>query len=135
MNNMMETTVQAVSGTVRKHPESMTIHTTLYNLLAALSAEVGPDEDDVLTAMVVHLLNTYRVTYTGNLQGYRLVCDGIESLARSRQREDGLFSHFDGDTKCPFHKYTASSCDLVSFPRRRGSRRRAMGTGRPPMRA
>jgi hypothetical protein len=26
--------------------------------------------------------------------------------------------------RCPFHKYTASSCGIVSFPRKRGSRRR-----------
>src|SRR6266545_2771619 len=28
-------------------------------------------------------------------------------------------------SRCPFHKYTASSCGLVSFPRKRESRRRA----------
>ena len=28
-------------------------------------------------------------------------------------------------TRCPFHKYTASSCGLASFPRKRESRRRA----------
>ena len=50
----------------------MTIHTTLYDLSAALSAEVGPDEEDVLTAAFMHLLNTHRVTCTGNLKGYRL---------------------------------------------------------------
>ncbi len=27
-------------------------------------------------------------------------------------------------TRCPFHKYTASSCGLASFPRKRESRRR-----------
>ena len=97
MRNIMGTRVQACSGTVTQSPEPMAIHTTLYNLLAALSAEAGPDEEDVLTATVVHLLNTYRVTCTGNLKGYRLVCDGGELLARSGPREDGLFSHFDGD--------------------------------------
>jgi hypothetical protein len=50
----------------------MAIHTTLYDLIAALSAEVRPDEEDVLTAAVVHLLNTHRVTCTRNRQGYRL---------------------------------------------------------------
>jgi len=60
------------SGTVKKSPEIMTIHTTLYDLSAALSAEVGPDEEDVLTAAFMHLLNTHRVTCTGNLKGYRL---------------------------------------------------------------
>src|SRR5713101_7743502 len=28
-------------------------------------------------------------------------------------------------TRCPFHKYTASSCGLASFPRKRESRRQA----------
>ena len=60
------------SGTVKKSPEIMTIHTTLYDLSAALSAEVGPDEEDVLTAVVIHLLHTHRVTCTGSLKGYRL---------------------------------------------------------------
>ena len=50
----------------------MTIHTTLYDLIAALSAEVGPDEENVLTAVVVHLLNTHRVTCTRDPRGYRL---------------------------------------------------------------
>jgi len=50
----------------------MAIHTTLYDLIVALSAEVGPDEGDVLTAAVVHLLNTHRVTCTRHRQGYRL---------------------------------------------------------------
>jgi hypothetical protein len=58
MKGGMETMVQAFSGTVRRSPEIMTIHTTLYDLIAALSAEVGPDEENVLTGVVVHLLNT-----------------------------------------------------------------------------
>jgi hypothetical protein len=68
----MKTMMHDFSGTVKKSPEIMTIHTTLYDLSAALSAEVGPHEEDVVTAAVIHLLNTHRVTCTGNLQGYRL---------------------------------------------------------------
>ena len=61
----------------------MTIHTTLYDLIAALSAEMGPDEEDVLTATVVHLLNTHRVRCTGNLRGYQLrACTPREHTAR-----------------------------------------------------
>jgi hypothetical protein len=70
----------------------MAIHTTLYDLIAAFSAEVRPDEEDVLTATIVHLVNTHRVTCTGNLKGYQLVCDGRERAAWSREREDELFS-------------------------------------------
>jgi len=72
----MKTIMHDFSGTVKESPEIMTIHTTLYDLSAALSAEVGPDEEDVLTAAFMHLLNTHRVTCTGNLKGYRLrVCN------------------------------------------------------------
>src|SRR4029453_2768304 len=95
----MKTMMHDFLGTVRTSPEIMTIHTTLYGLRAALSAEVGPDEEDVLTAAVMHLLNTHRVTCTGNLKGYRLrACnarghtaiysDGTRQGRRSRRPDD-----------------------------------------------
>jgi hypothetical protein len=97
----MQTLVQPFPCTARKSPYPTTIHTTLYNLIAALSAEVGPDEEDVLTATVVHLLNTHRVTCNGNLQGYRLVCDGVKHLAQSGQKDDDLASYVEmGDEPC-----------------------------------
>jgi hypothetical protein len=68
----MKTTMHDFAGTVRKSPEIMTIHTTLYDLSAALSAEVGADEEDVVTAAVMHILHTHQVTCIGNLKGYRL---------------------------------------------------------------
>ena len=49
------------------------IQTTLYDLVAILNAELSPDEDSIVTATIVQLLNTHRVTCTGALQGYRLV--------------------------------------------------------------
>ena len=95
----MKTMMHDVSGTVRKFPEIMTIHTTLYDLSAALSAEVGPDEEDVVTAAFMHLLNTHQVTCTGNLKGYRLRAlnarghtaihsDGTRQGRRSRRLDD-----------------------------------------------
>src|SRR2546430_1549623 len=95
----MKTMMHDFSGTVRKSPEIMTIHTTLYDLSAALSAEVGPDEENVLTAALMHLLNTHRVTCTGSLQGYRLRAsnarghtaihsDGTRQGRRSRRPDD-----------------------------------------------
>jgi hypothetical protein len=65
----------------------MAIQTTLYDLLAALSAEVGPDEEAVLTAVVVHLLQTQRVTCTGDGAHYRLVWDGGEGTGQAAQRD------------------------------------------------
>jgi hypothetical protein len=46
-----------------KRPPSLIIRTTLYDLIAAINADVGADEDDLVVAGVVHLLKTYRLTY------------------------------------------------------------------------
>src|SRR2546428_2726491 len=85
---IMKSFERSFSRTAKESPQPMAIHTTLYDLIAALSAEVGPDEEDVLTATVVHLLNSHRVTCTGSLQGYRLVCDMAEFAAQSAQSDD-----------------------------------------------
>ena len=69
----VETLLQNVADTVKSQVTK--IQTTLYDLIATLNAEFSPDEDNVVTATVVHLLNTHRVTCTGALQGYRLVCN------------------------------------------------------------
>jgi hypothetical protein len=47
---------------------------------------VGPAEDAVVTAAVVHLLQTYRVIYTSGRARYRLVWDGAECPTRSGPR-------------------------------------------------
>ena len=43
---------------------STTVQTTLYDLIAAISSEVGPEDDDLVTATVAHLLNSGRVKFT-----------------------------------------------------------------------
>ena len=68
----METLLQNVANTVMA--QAVKIQTTLYDLVATLNAEFIPDEDHAVIATVVHLLNTHRVTCTGALRGYRLVC-------------------------------------------------------------
>ncbi len=82
----METPVSLCPCPARTAPSPSAIHTTLYDLIAALSAEVRPDEDGVLTAVVVHLLQTYRVTWTGDREHYRLVWDGGECVAQAGSR-------------------------------------------------
>jgi len=42
-----------------------------------LSTDVGPDEDAVVTAAVVHLMQTYRVISTCGTARSRLVWDGV----------------------------------------------------------
>ena len=69
----VEMLLQNVADTVMS--QAAKIQTTLYDLIATLNVELSPDEDNVVIATVVHLLNTRRVTCTGALQGYRLVCN------------------------------------------------------------
>jgi hypothetical protein len=78
----MKTSVQAVPVREVALSEPTTIETTLYDLIAAIDAEVGPHEEHVMTATIVHLLNAHRITCTGNMNGFRLVCD---TTARRRR--------------------------------------------------
>jgi hypothetical protein len=39
------------------------IHTTLYDLIAAINSEVTPEEDHLVVATVMHLLQTGRVKF------------------------------------------------------------------------
>ena len=41
-----------------------TIHTTLYDLIAAISSEVGPENDALVTATIVRLLRSGRIRFT-----------------------------------------------------------------------
>jgi hypothetical protein len=78
----MQTSAQAVPVSEVAPSEPTTIETTLYDLIATIDAEVGPHEEDVMTATVVHFLNAHRITCTGNLKGFRIVCD---TTARRRR--------------------------------------------------
>ena len=44
-----------------------TIQTTLYDLIEAISAEVKPDEEDLVVATIVHLLASGKIKFLGNL--------------------------------------------------------------------
>jgi hypothetical protein len=41
------------------------MYTTLYDLVEALQRQVGPDEDHLVVATVMHLLQSGRVTFRG----------------------------------------------------------------------
>jgi hypothetical protein len=58
-----------------KWPRSLIIRTTLYDLIAAINAEVGADEDDLVIALVVHLLKIHWLTYVGTVKPRRFVTD------------------------------------------------------------
>ena len=42
------------------------ITTTLYDLVEAISAEVGPKEDHLVAAAVMHLINSSRARFIGS---------------------------------------------------------------------
>lgn len=89
----METLLQNVTDTVMSQVTK--IQTTLYDLMVALQAELSPDEDSLVIATVVHLLQTQQVTCTGALQGYRLACTGRTHLAQLPLSNYGCFSQFE----------------------------------------
>jgi hypothetical protein len=80
---MMNTRVQASHKERSIMPVSPPLHTTLYDLIAAVSAAVSPGEENAITATVVHILNTYRVTCLGDFEGCRLVCKKGEPSYRA----------------------------------------------------
>ena len=55
----MDTPLRSGEGPAPTAPASLAIQTTLYELIAALSAAVRPDEGNAVTATVVHLLQTH----------------------------------------------------------------------------
>jgi hypothetical protein len=76
--------ISAHSALVRKWPRSLIIRTTLYDLIAAINAEVGADEEDLAIAAVVHLLRTHRLTYLGTAEPRQLGNDQSQVLRRRK---------------------------------------------------
>jgi hypothetical protein len=59
----------ATGGTgagVAERPPRLT--TTLYDLIAALQAMVGPDDDALVVATMMHLLQSGRLTFPGKAE-------------------------------------------------------------------
>ena len=95
----MEILLQDVADTVMAQVAK--IQTTLYDLVATLNAELSSDEDNAIIATVVHLLNTRRVTCTGALRGYRLVCNDRAHPVQTSPKWYGCFSQFESyDAHC-----------------------------------
>jgi hypothetical protein len=69
----MSTLATGVFTPVPSHTDTGIIHTTLYDLIEAISAEVGPQEDHLVTATLVHLINSGRVRFTDDERPLRVV--------------------------------------------------------------
>jgi len=78
----MNISARSVLVLKEKWPHSLIIHTTLYDLIAAINAEVGVDEDDLVIALVVHLLKTHWLTYLGTVKPRRFVTDQSQAIRR-----------------------------------------------------
>jgi hypothetical protein len=50
---------------------STTIKTTLYELMAAISEEVQPGEERLITEIVLHLQSTGRIKFNGTLKRFK----------------------------------------------------------------
>ena len=53
--------------------DSTSITTTLYDLVAALNEEVNPEDDALVTAAVVHLINANRARFVGSRKRLAIV--------------------------------------------------------------
>ena len=62
--------MQALATNLATAPDTSSaplhITTTLYDLVEAIGAEVGPDEDHLVTAAVMHLINSSRARFVGS---------------------------------------------------------------------
>jgi hypothetical protein len=54
-----------------RSPEKVT--TTLFDLVEAISAEVGPEEDRLVAATVMHLINSSRARFAGSRKTLKVV--------------------------------------------------------------
>ena len=64
-------TYPAMPPTASSHPTSIT--TTLYDLVAALNAEVDAEDNALVTAAVVHLINANRARFVGSRKRLAIV--------------------------------------------------------------
>lgn len=70
--------MQALATTLAPAPVSSliptrSIITTLYDLVEAVSAEVGPNEEHLVAAAVMHLINANRARFIGSRKTLKVV--------------------------------------------------------------
>jgi hypothetical protein len=63
--------IAAAEGVLQQR---LTIETTLYDLIVAIREEIAPDEEHLVTPIVVHLLNSGRVKFVDGTQHHRVIC-------------------------------------------------------------
>ena len=87
---MINTSTQASRKKMSDTVVSMPKHTTLYDLIAAIDAEAGPEADGIVTATVMHALKAYRVSCLGDFEGCQMVLDMEKRPIEQLPRPTGL---------------------------------------------
>ena len=54
--------------------DDVMIETTLYDIIVALSEDMGPDEDVLVTALVIDLLNSGQAKFVDGPSWYTVKC-------------------------------------------------------------
>jgi hypothetical protein len=72
-DDIMPALVTDPAATPAAASDPTSITTTLYELVGALNAEVDPEDDALVTAAVVHLINTNRARFVGFCKRLALV--------------------------------------------------------------
>jgi hypothetical protein len=66
--------MQALATNLATAPVPTTqVTTTLFDLVDAISSEVGPEEDDLVAAAVMHLINANRARFVGSRKTLKVV--------------------------------------------------------------
>jgi len=73
----MQAVTQPMPTGETQPPERTAITTTLFDLIAALHEEVGPDEEELVTAAVVHLCTSGRLRFLGTPTDYEVPCQMV----------------------------------------------------------
>ncbi len=67
----MQAMAQSISTVASTYWESTTTKTTLYELIEAISEELQPGEEHLVSTIVLHLFDTRRIKFLGNPEEIR----------------------------------------------------------------
>jgi hypothetical protein len=70
----MSTPAANVLSPTQTHPDRNSTYTTLYDLIEAISEQVAPDEDQLVTATLVHLINSGQVRFADDPRELQIIC-------------------------------------------------------------
>lgn len=69
----------------RENATRKIVYTTLYDLIAAVDAEIEPGEEDTVAPLVAHLLRAGHAQFLRNIDGARLWTDQVSGASRQKR--------------------------------------------------